>query len=203
MSPLDPTPAFAHTVLHLATVGPGDTFGRIYLAGHAAPLGYGKTRSRFSDPRRRVPSNRFGILYLGQTLKVCFLEAVLRDQRNGLVGDYLISENELHTRRYVLIEPATPLDLVDLRGDGCVRMGIPSDVPRRANQALAQRWSLAFYQHPSEPDGIIYPSRLNEDTNLAIYDRAITKLRVVSNTALIRAPGVADVLDDLRVAIAP
>ncbi len=81
-------------------------------------------------------------------------------------------------------------------------MGVPSDVPRGANQALAQRWSLAFYQHPSEPDGIIYPSRLNEDTNLAIYDRAIIKLREIRNTALINAPGFAEVLDDLRVAIA-
>ncbi len=202
MSRLNPTPAFAHTTLHIATVEPGETFGHICPARYPNPFGYGKTRSRFSDPRRRVPKNRFGILYLGQTLKVCFLEAVLRDRRNGIIGDYLIAENELRTRRYVLIEPAAPLDLVDLRGDGCVRMGVPSDVPRGANQALAQRWSLAFYQHPSEPDGIIYPSRLNEDTNLAIYDRAIIKLREIRNTALINAPGFAEVLDDLRVAIA-
>ena len=82
-------------------------------------------------------------------------------------------------------------------------MGIPSDVPRSANQALARRWSLAFYQHPSQPDGIIYPSRLNEDTNVAIYDRAVTKLREVGKSDLIGAPGFAQVLDDLRVAIAP
>src|SRR5580704_8037584 len=194
MSRLDPTPAFADTVLHLATVRPGERFGRIYLARYPDPLDYGRMGSRFSDPRRRVPENRFGVLYLGQTLKVCFLEAVLRDQRNGVVGDYLISERELHTRRYVLVEPAAPLNLVDLRGDGCVRMGIPSDVPRGSNQALARRWSLACYRHPSEPDGIIYPSRLNGDTNLAIYDRAIMKLREVGNTALIGAPGLAEVL---------
>jgi hypothetical protein len=203
MSRFDPAPAFADTVLHLATVRPGERFGRIYLARYPDPLDYGRMGSRFSDPRRRVPENRFGVLYLGQTLKVCFLEAVLRDQRNGVVGDYLISERELHTRRYVLIEQTTPLNLVDLRGDGCVRMGIPSDVPRGSNQALARRWSLACYQHPSEPDGIIYPSRLNGDTNLVIYDRAIMKLREASNTALIRAPGLAEVLDDLRVALAP
>ena len=31
------------------------------------PLGFGKAPSRFSDPRRRVDANRFGILYLGDT----------------------------------------------------------------------------------------------------------------------------------------
>jgi hypothetical protein len=202
MSGLAPTPAFARNALHIATVGSGRTFGRIYLASYPDPLGYPKTQSRFSDPRRRVRRNRFGVLYLGETLKVCFLEAVLRDRRNGVVGDYVIGERELRSRRYLLIEPIGPLHLVDLRGDGCVRMGIPSDVPRSTNQSLAQRWSLAFYQHPSRPDGIIYPSRLNEDTNLAIYDRAVVKLREVSNTTLIGAPGFAQVLDDLRVAIA-
>jgi hypothetical protein len=120
-----------------------------------------------------------------------------------VVGNYVIDEGELRSRRYARIEPVSPLNLVDLRGDGCVRMGIPSDVPRSANQALARRWSLAFYQHPSQPDGIIYSSRLNENTNLAVYDRAIVKLREVDNTALIDAPGLVEVLDDLRVAIAP
>ena len=161
-----------------------------------------KHQPRFSDTRRRVLQNRFSVLYLGSTLKVCFLEAILRDKRNGVIGNYVIRESKLRSRRYALIEPTSPLYVVDLRGDGCVRMGIPSDVPRSANQALARRWSLAFYQHPSQPDGVIYSSRLNEHTNLAVYDRAIAKLRAVSNTPLIEAPGFAGVLDDLRVAIA-
>ncbi|MES0214072.1 RES domain-containing protein [Mesorhizobium sp. C280B] len=43
--------------------------------------------SRFSDPRRRVDANRFGVLYLGDSLKVCFLETVLRDRRAGILDD--------------------------------------------------------------------------------------------------------------------
>jgi len=149
---LDPTPAFARATLQVAVLGPSQTLGRIYPTKYRDPLGYSNVPSRFSDPRRRVLKNRFGVLYLGETLKVCFIEAVLRDRRNGVVGDYVIGEGELRSRRYARIEPMLPLHLVDLRGDGCVRMGIPTDVPRRANQALARRWSLAFYQHPSQPD---------------------------------------------------
>jgi len=203
MSRLDPTPGFARARLHVAAVSPGQTFGRIYLTRYPEPLGCSNAPSRFSDPRRRVVKNRFGVLYLGNTLKVCFLEAILRDQRNGVIGDYVIRESGLRSRRYALVELISQLNLVDLRGDGCVRMGIPSDVPRSTNQALARRWSLAFYQHPSQPDGIIYPSRLNEDTCVAIYDRAVGKLREVSSAPLIEAPGFAEVLDDLLVAIAP
>jgi hypothetical protein len=203
MARLDPTPAFARVALHVATVGPGQIFGRIYPTRYPDPLGYAKASSRFSDPRQRVLRTRFGVLYLGDTLKVCFLEALLRDRRNRVIGEYVIAESELRSRRYVRVEPVSTLNLVDLRGDGCVRMGIPSDVPRSSKQALSRRWSLAFYQHPSRPDGIIYSSRLNDDTNLAIYDRAVPKLREVSNTPLIDAPGFAKVLDDLLVAIAP
>jgi hypothetical protein len=52
-------------------------------------------------------------------------------------------------------------------------MGMPAAVLRAQRQNLARRWSLAFHEHSSQPDGIIYPSRLNGSTNLAINDRAI------------------------------
>jgi hypothetical protein len=48
---------------------------------------------------------------------------------------------------------------------------------------------------------ILYPSRLNEDTNLAVYDRAIAKLGVERTLSLMKAPGFADVLNSLKVAL--
>jgi hypothetical protein len=69
------------------------------------------------------------------------------------------------------------LNLVELRGDARIRMGIPSDVAGSTWQTLARAWSVAFYEHPTAPDGIIYSSRLNDDTNLAGFDRAMGKLR--------------------------
>jgi hypothetical protein len=90
-----PTKAFAGATLDLARIEPGDRFGRIYHECYPDPLGYGKTKSRFSDPRQRNDHGRFGVLYLGATLKVCFIEALLRDRRNGVVGDYPIEEMEL------------------------------------------------------------------------------------------------------------
>lgn len=196
-----PTGAFAAVLLDLARIPPGQRFGRIYLSRFPDPLSYGKTLSRFSDPRHRVPANRFGVLYLGSTLKVCFVEAVLRDQRDRIAGELLLEESELAERNYATVEVTSPLSLVDLRGDGPLRMGIPSDVVRRAKQSPARKWSLAIYTHPREPDGIIYPSRLNGETNLAIYDRAVVKLKVHRTGPLLSEPGLGRILSELKIAL--
>jgi hypothetical protein len=186
---VEPTSAFAAATLNLAHIAFPD------------PLGFGKTRSRFSDPRRRAEANRFGVLYIGSSLKVCFLEAVLRDERDGVVGDYLMDESDLDTRRYAEVEVREALKLIDLRGDGPVRMGVPSDVPRGSKQTLARKWSVAFHDHPEQVDGIIYPSRLNSETNLAVYGRAVGKLAAPRVHVLRLARGLAQVLDDFAVAV--
>ncbi|WP_234890580.1 RES family NAD+ phosphorylase [Sinorhizobium meliloti] len=157
-------------------------------------------RRRFSDPRRRDPARRFGVVYLGDTLKVCFLEAALRDRRDGLMGDLPIDEKEIYARRYAEIETIVDLRLVDLREDTrsgweCRRMS------QSSRQSLGRAWSLAFHEHRSVPDGIIYPSRLNGHTNLAIFDRAISKLSAVRVVPLIGAPGLATIINDLRVSL--
>jgi hypothetical protein len=196
-----PIPAFSRVALDLADIAAGERFGRIYPQRYPDPLGYAKTPSRFSDPRRRIERNRFGVLYLGASLNVCFIETILRDLRNGVIGDFPIDESELRTRHYAEIQVVDPLRLVDLRGNGRIRMGVPSDVAGGSRQTLARWWSLAFYTHSAMTDGIIYPSRLNGETNLAIYDRAVTKLTVARTTELINAPGLPRVLNDLNVAL--
>jgi hypothetical protein len=62
-----PPRAFASGHLRIQTVPAGRQFGRIYVNRFPHPLGFGKTPSRFSDPRRRIAHNRFGVLYLGET----------------------------------------------------------------------------------------------------------------------------------------
>lgn len=165
------------------------------------PLGFGKTPSRFSDPRPLADAERFGVLYLGGTLKVCFLEAVLRDQRDGNFGDFPIGEEELMARLYGEISIETPLNVIDLRDDAPLIMGVPSDVAGASDQALARQWSLAFHEHPQQPDGIIYPSRLNGQTNIAVFDRAIFKLVQTRLVPLIEAAGLFRVLSELEISL--
>jgi hypothetical protein len=201
MTEARPRKAFARAALELVNLSAGERFGRIFSDRCPDPLGYGKTLSRFSDPRRRIDANRFGVLYLGASLKVCFVETVLRDRRNGAISDYPIEEAELASRRFAEIVTTNTLSLVDLRGDAPIRMGVSSDVIGASSQILARAWSVAFHDHPAAPDGIIYPSRLNEETNVAVFSRAVSKLRAVNVHPLLAAPGLGAVLDDLRVAL--
>lgn len=198
---LAPTAAFARVNLDIETIAAGAPYRRIWLSSYPDPLGYGKGRSRFSDPRRRVDASRFGVLYLGSSLKVCFLEAILRDDRDGVVGTFPMAAKVLTDRSVAAITPSRDLKLLDLRGDGPVRMGIPSNVVRGAKQTLARAWSVAFHDHPAAIDGIIYPSRLNGEHNLALYDRAVTALACTGTVPLMRAKGLVGVLRDFDVAI--
>ena len=147
-----PPPGFANASLHLHTVAAGLRFGRIYLGTYPDPLGFGKTPSRFSDPRRRKFANRFGVLYLGDTVKVCFLEAVLRDQRDGVLGDLPIAESELYDRNFAEIEVSTPLMMVDFRDDGRSRwvyrrMSRRAQRPHQPCSVRSSRWKTEGRQH--------------------------------------------------------
>lgn len=201
MAALPPTPAFARVDLVIAPIEASRTFGRIHRKAFPNPLGFGKNATRFSDPRRRIEANRFGVLYLGSSLKVCFVETIVRDQRDGVVGSVDIVEAEVDDRLFSTLTVSSDLTLIDLCGDAPVQMGIPSDVVRGRTQGLARRWSVAIYSHPARVDGILYPSRLNTEINLAIYDRAVPKLAPLTSTDLQTAPGVGDVLTTFKVAL--
>ena len=160
----------------------------------------GCRRAEFSDPRKNSP-RQFGVYYVGQTFEAAFLETVLRDRKNGNPGTLVLSESDLNDYAHVGVIPLQPLDVVDLRAGAGVALGLPTDTLRAASHRLGQRASLALYQHPDRPDGIWYPSRLNGEGNLAIYDRAVSKLSTGVRRLLRSCPELASVLDRYRVTL--
>ncbi len=81
-------------------------------------------------------------------------------------------------------------------------MGVPSDVAGARDQALARTWSAAFHAYPDRPDGVLYPSRLNEERCLAVYDRALGALEAASTPPLLdRRTELAAILDELEIAL--
>lgn len=175
---------------------------RVYSRQYVDPLGFGLNPSRFSDPRLLPDDQRYGVVYLGATLKVCVLEALVRDRGDGRLGDLVIARRELEES--VCAEIVLPEDavLVDLSGDGLVAMGIPTDAVRATDQTLGRAWALELRDHAARPDGLLYPSRLNGDLNLAIFDHALPRLHVHQVQPLMRrARELASVIDDLKLAI--
>jgi hypothetical protein len=166
----------------------------------ADPLGWGLGLSRFSDPTGMA----FGVVYLGASAKVAFVETVLRDRADGRGGDFVLDMAEIEKRSLASIALTKPLRLVDLADDGRLRMGVPSDVVGSSDQALARAWSAAFHAHKDQPDGVFYMSRLNSQPCIAVYDRALVRLHAISNPRLLECDvELADILDDLEIAIAP
>jgi len=91
-----PPKGFESSKIELASIRTGTKWYRLYSSSHPDPLGFGFSPSRFSDPRVALPEkDRFGIIYFGSSLKVCFLERVLRDLRNARLGDVPIPYAEL------------------------------------------------------------------------------------------------------------
>jgi hypothetical protein len=93
-----------------------------------------------------------------------------------------------------------PLNVVDLRGGNPISMGIPTDAVRARSHRGGQRVSLSLHRHPNHPDGIYYSSRLNEEENIAIHDRAIHKLRAGPRRRLSECSELSTVLDRYHIA---
>jgi RES domain len=198
-----PPKGFDARPLVLHTPSRSRAWFRLYSAVHTDPLGFGHAPSRFSDPRIGDPAVvHYGVVYAGRTLKVSFLEAIVRDRGNARLGPLPIEMKELEHTIYAEIVPKAALQLVDLRGDGPVQIGVPTDAVRAANPALGQAWALAFHQHSAAPDGIIYPSRFDGETNMALFDRALSKVRARSAGPLLdRRTELAQVIRDLKIAL--
>ncbi len=183
--PVDPPADFPSVQLGLQAL-PAGSWWRLYRVPYTNPLDFGYRPSRFSDPRVDLPeAERYGVLYLGSTIEVCFLETMLRDARNGLLGDLPIPYAELAQWQCTQIAADPGFTAVDLREGGAVALGVPTDAIRGSAHVQGQRWSLAFWSHPHQPDGLLYPSRFNEQTNLAVFHRALPKLRVKTATPLL------------------
>jgi hypothetical protein len=63
-------------------------------------------------------------------------------------------------------------------------MGVPTDAVRASSHCLGQQWSLAFRLHKQHPDGILYPSLLNEEINLGFRFSVKAELAVPPTESL-------------------
>lgn len=155
--------------LPLTEVGTLSTWIRIY------PLAYSPEFFDPSDKHRfSAPAGEFGTLYAGNDSYCAFAETLLRDSRLRYV-----SNADLSIRGRARIEIVRPLHLVDLTGPGLAR--IRADVRlTTGDYPVAQRWSLALYDHPDRPDGLLWRSRFDPSrVRIAIYERARLSIRCV------------------------
>lgn len=147
--------------LPTVTVDPSTALYRVHQAQYD-PIYFGSSgRSRFDTPERE-----YGILYLAKDEFCAFRETI------GRFSQYrLISQDVLKQRHLSKICAAVPLSLVDLTGAGLTQLDADGRL-FTGDYKRAQAWGLAFYHHPTQPDGIYYRSRHDPSRFcIALYER--------------------------------
>jgi hypothetical protein len=155
----------------------------------AEPLALKPGKSRFCDGRS------FAVLYAAGNFNTAFVETVVRD-RFVLADRRVISLDDVLTRGCVefTLRAAEALNLVDLRDDGCLKLGAPTDAAHARNHSAGRTLGRALYDEHDHVDGIWYHSRLTGGECFAIFDRAIAKLIVTCSHDLIDHPDLSTAL---------
>ncbi len=129
------------------------------------PLWFGTGRhpvNRFDDAR-----GEFGVCYFGRTREAAFAETFLRQPPVRL-----LSREFIDTLGFAEFSVRRSLRVVQSYGPGLARLGATSAVASGPYE-VTRRWSRAFWQHPSAPDGIQYRCRHDDaEMAIALYDRA-------------------------------
>ena len=143
--------------------------------------------------RFNAPAGQFGLLYAAVDVHCAFVETFGRE-----LGRQVVSLAELSQRCLIYVEVTRALRLVDFTGRSLRRIGADARLTS-GDHDIARRWSLALWQHPSQPDGLYWRSRFDNDRFCAaIYDRAGDALTSVDLGALTEpqhVPLLQDILD--------
>ena len=165
---------------------------RIWVRCHRTRYGalhFGRSGAgRFDDPERS-----FGVLYVSEDASGAFIETFGRRVRF-----HVLVQSELNARALTRIAPSRPLRLVDLSGSGLARIGADARI-LTGDHEIAQRWSRAFWHHPSQPDGVYYRARHDPSRPCAaLFDRAASDLHLADQHQFGTPdddPLLADILD--------
>ncbi len=140
------------------------------------------------------------MLYASDAVRCAFWETLGRN-RFARRRRRELPRTEVEARLVVSISSTEALALVDLRGDGPVRIGAPSAVAHDGNHAAGRTLSAAVHAGVSEADGFAYPSRFTGDTCVAVFDRSFGKLKLLRTEELVRHAEFLDALADYGIVL--
>ena len=149
-------------------------FFRIIKRRHMTlPLGAVAAPSRFGDPE-----GKYAVLYASEAVRCSFWEAVARNRFTRRRRREL-PRPDVEERLVVSLETRVPVTLIDLRGDGPIRIAAPTAVAHDTNHVAGRALSSAAYADVPEADGFIYHSRFTGHACAAVFDRAIVNLQTL------------------------
>ena len=169
---------------------------RIINQRHAAtPLKAIPAPSRFSDP-----AGNYVVLYGSETVPCSLWEAVVRNRLTRRQRR-VIPRSGITYRLVVSFHSQQNLNLVDLRGDGPIRIGVPPDVVHDSNHLEGRLLSADVHAHLPDADGFLYHSRFTGDLCCAIFDRAFDKLDTLAVRPLTQHADFWNALNDYDITL--
>ena len=138
----------------------------------ASPLGTGAADSRFASRNAG-----YTVLYASPDFATAFVETVVRDRLTRR-RERVVALKEVTERAWARVSarPGTVLTVLDLRGDGCTRIGAPTDVVHARNHAAGRAFGRGIHAEHGDIDGLVHVSRLTGEDVYAVFDRGLGKL---------------------------
>ena len=133
--------------------------------------------TRPTDSRFCSRSAGYSVLYASPDFATAFIETVVRD-RFMRRRDRDVALKEITERVWACISArsGSALVLLDLRGDGCARIGAPTDAVHARNHAAGRALAKAILSEHADVEGLLYASRLTGEDIYAVFDRGTEKL---------------------------
>ena len=152
------------------------------MPGRYLPSPLGTT---LSDSRFCSRSDGYTMLYASPCFATAFIETVVRD-RFVRRRKREIAFREITGQAWarVATKPGMTLTLLDLRRDGCVRIGAPTDTVNARNHAEGRAFGRAIHADYPDIDGLLYASRLTGADVYAVFGHGIDKLESKASGAL-------------------
>lgn len=162
---------------------------------HETPLGATPGDSRFCSK-----ADGFTVLYASPEFATAFIETIVRD-RFTRTDQREVLLKEVTERAWALIKtkPRAKLALLDLRKDGCVRLGAPTDTVNARNHAAGRALGRAIYSEHEDVDGFLFSSRLTGGDVYAIFDRGVARLDAIETGMLPEHSELIDVLSNYSI----
>jgi hypothetical protein len=109
--------------------------------------------------RFNAPDGSYGVLYAAEQLAGAFAETFLR-----MPGRTLLPPDLVRQKARARIRITRQLRLIKLAGSGLARLGATAEVVHGGlPYHVPQAWSKALKEHPTQPDGVAYRARHDDD----------------------------------------
>lgn len=157
----------------------------------ASPLGVSPADSRFCSR-----NSGYTVLYAAPDFATAFIETVVRD-RFVRQSERNVALREITERYWACISarPGTVLTLLDLRRDGCARVGAPTDAVHARNHAAGRALARTIHAEHADVEGLLCASRLTGGDVYAVFDRGAGKLEVADTGTLMDHPQLPQILE--------